>query len=190
MHKTQKGLVLSQSKGFTLLELLIVIAILAVLATVAVLVINPVEYLRQARDSQRINDLAAVKGALDLYVSSTSSPSLGACPATGRCTSAPTTGVNPFAGGVCAVAAGTAVDGTGWVDVNLASLSGGSPLPKLPIDPSNANGLFYGYACNSTTMLYELDTKLESTKYSGMATNVKDGGTNDNYYEVGSTLGL
>jgi prepilin-type N-terminal cleavage/methylation domain-containing protein len=185
----------TQQKGFTLLELLIVIAILAVLATVAVLVINPVEYLRQARDSQRINDLAAVKGALDLYTSATTSPDLGACPAgavAARCSFAG--GTSPFTSVTAACGAGTVgtgVDGNtaNWVDVNFASLSGGSPLPKLPVDPSNSATYFYAYACNETSMTYELDANLESVKFVGM--EASDGGNAAaGWYEVGTNLAL
>ena len=41
--------------GFTLVELLIVIAILAVLAVAVVLVINPVQLVKAARDSTRLS---------------------------------------------------------------------------------------------------------------------------------------
>lgn len=182
----------TQQKGFTLLELLIVIAILAVLATVAVLVINPVEYLRQARDSQRMNDLAAVKGALDLYSSATSSPSLGACPTVNtaaRCSFAG--GASPFASPnalACGANTGIGVTGaaTNWVDVNLASLAGGSPLPKLPADPTNNATYFYAYACNNTSSTYELDANFESVKFAGMETD--DGGSNTTFYEIGTAL--
>ena len=44
-------------RGFTLLELLIVIGILATLATVVVLIINPAERLARTRDAKRIVDL-------------------------------------------------------------------------------------------------------------------------------------
>ena len=66
------------SKGFTLLELIIVIGILAILGTVSVLVLNPAQLFAQARDTTRIQDLQTMNSALGLYVSSVSSPSLGA----------------------------------------------------------------------------------------------------------------
>ena len=177
----------TQQKGFTLLELLIVIAILAVLATIAVLVINPVEYLRQARDSQRINDLAAVKGALDLFASGTSTPFTAA----GCFDSVGTT--NPFTavGGTCTARTIVLTNGTGWVPANLDSMAGGSPLAKLPLDPLNAGANFYAmYATNTDSVTgapaYELDTVLESSKYAPM--ELSDGGQNNSYYEVGSKI--
>ena len=44
-------------KGFTLLELLIVIAIIAILSVVLVIVLNPAETLRKSRDAQRHDHL-------------------------------------------------------------------------------------------------------------------------------------
>lgn len=64
-------------EGFTLLELLIVIGILAILGAVVILVLNPAETLRETRDSQRISDLSTAKTAIGLYLTSTTSPSLG-----------------------------------------------------------------------------------------------------------------
>ncbi len=191
MNTTRKGLALSQSKGFTLLELLIVIAILAVLATIAVLVINPVEYLRQARDSQRINDLAAVKGALDLFSSGTTTPFMAA-----GCFDTQGT-VNPFTSMTltCTTRAAVTTDGNGWVPANLAVMAGGSPLPKLPIDPTNSGAYFYAiYATNTDavtgTPAYEMDAVLESAKYTTAPNNMmlNDGGSNTSYYEVGSKI--
>lgn len=189
MNKTQKG--------FTLLELLIVIAILAVLATVAVLVINPAEYLRQARDSQRIGDLAALKGATDLILTSaTSTNPLGSCPsgaAAARCTVSGAT--SPFLvtpTGICGSNVSRAVNGAAanWVDVNFAGLSGGSPLTTLPVDPVNTTTYYYGYACNNTSVTYEYDAKLESVKFkTDQDLDGNDGGNGGaDWYEVGNAL--
>ena len=65
-------------KGFTLLELLIVVGIIAILSVALILVLNPAETLKKSRDAQRISDLATMKTALGLYVTSTTTPYLGA----------------------------------------------------------------------------------------------------------------
>ena len=183
-------------KGFTLIELLVVIAILAILATVIVVIINPGELLKQARDTTRISDLAAINSAIALYLSDVTSPKLwnasDCSSAHSLCTAA---GTNPFAvGGTCTASGVTAVDGTGWVAVNLTSISSGSPLARLPIDPSNTTTYFYAYGCGTGNALsYELDAKMESTKYgttsgSEVMSNGKDGGNNANFYEIGNSL--
>ncbi len=64
------------SKGFTLLELIIVIGILAVLGAVSVLVLNPAQLFAQARDTTRVEDMAVMRNALALYSSTVSSPKL------------------------------------------------------------------------------------------------------------------
>lgn len=181
MNKTQKG--------FTLLELLIVIAILAVLATVAVLVINPVEYLRQARDSQRIGDLSAVKGALDLYLTTAGTPDLtvGVAGNAARCMVGI---ISPFTL-ACSTNATQVTDGTGWVLVNLGLISGGSPLAVLPKDPTNNATYFYAYAANEAANTYELDAKLESTKFAtDLDIDGNDGGSSATWYEIGNDPGL
>ncbi len=177
-------------KGFTLLELLIVIAILAVLATATVLVLNPGEYLRQARDTQRVTDLGSLHGALSLWVTSgVGTSSLGACPASGRCT---VTGVTAF-GSACTtpnVVTSTVATGTGWVDVVFSSIPGGSPLSKLPIDPvNNSTSTSYAYRCDNSALTYELDGVFESLKYKTTDDlDGKDGGNQADIYEVGTKV--
>ena len=176
-------------KGFTLVELLIVIAILAVLSAAVVIVLNPAELLAQARDSQRLNDMDTLRNAISIYLSQVSSPSLGtACQASATKGCCNVTGcTSPFTGnGVVVEDTGTGVDGTGWVSVNLAALTGGSPIPRLPIDPTNTSTYYYSYI--NSGLYFEIDCKLESTKFSGNLT--ADGGNSATFYEVGNDAGL
>lgn len=150
----------NSKKGFTLLELLIVIAIIAILATVVVLVLNPAETLRKTRDAQRISDLATIKTALGLYLSSETSPQLDGISGTAndKCLdgagtktifySVPVdseditdaayapTGFTSY-NQVLTTADNSKVDGNGWVPINVAGLVGGSPISNFPIDPTN-----------------------------------------------------
>lgn len=54
-------------RGFTLLELLIVVVIISILAIVVLFVLNPAETLRKTRDAQRFADLGTLKNAIALY---------------------------------------------------------------------------------------------------------------------------
>lgn len=190
-----------QKRGFTLVELLIVIAILAILATVALLVLNPVQLLKQARDSQRISDIGTLNSALSFYLSTASTSSIDLDGATSACSSlcyVNVSGTSSNCGGRHAGKTTTAdtdrtVDSTGWIPVNLNNSTGGSPLSRLPVDPVNDTTYFYSYVCDNTNYTYELDSDMESTRYANAGDNdveSKDGGSSNNYYEVGSDPGL
>lgn len=96
-------------------------------------------------------------------------------------------------------------DGTGWLPVNFDSLIGGSPISNLPIDPvnvisslsavsgaivgNNPPDYVYRYACNATSLTYEIDAILESETYTVTDNKMaKDGGNNSAYYEIGTNL--
>ncbi len=76
---------LNSKKGFTLLELLIVITILAVLSVAVIVIINPAETIKKARDTQRISDLSSIKTAIALYQSLVTTPYLGGAAANAVC---------------------------------------------------------------------------------------------------------
>ena len=65
------------NKGFTLIELLVVLAIVAILSVVVILTLNPAELLKQARDSNRVSDMATLKSAISLYLADVSTPVIG-----------------------------------------------------------------------------------------------------------------
>ncbi len=152
--------------GFTLLELLIVIAIIAILSIALVFLLNPAETLKKARDAQRISDLKTLKTALGVMLTATSTPSLDGTfgsTGTGICL---TTGAGAVRVGTIAYSSPTSptllslavgsdstgtfttatrsvgslagnIDGTGWIPVNLKALTGGSPISNFPTDPTN-----------------------------------------------------
>jgi len=182
-------------KGFTLLELLIVIGILAILSTTVVLVINPAQLLKKARDSQRISDLNTLKTAIAYYITETGSPAIG------------TVYTEKTYSDVDAVLCGdngvvtsttTVVDGTGWIPVDFDGMTGGSPIGSLPTDPNKTAagdnpGRYYVYLVgNATDLTFKLIANMESSYYSGPsgAGNVEanDGGTEALLYEVGTSM--
>lgn len=200
------------TKGFTLIELIIVIGIIALLATTVILVINPAKLFQEARDSQRIADFGQLNSALGLYLASASTPEMSVVGACGTnwwaSISALVAGSQPFATPAVAVASQTItaanmrkVDGNGWIAVNFGLISSGSPLPALPVDPKNndaaslaTTGLFYAYQCqDSPNLTYELNTRMESTRFANTGNDdveSTDGGTSADIYEVGNVSGL
>lgn len=181
------------SKGFTLLELIIVIGIIAVLAAISVLVLNPAQLFAQARDSQRTSDLASVNSAIALYLSTAATPTLGE---QARSTVNAACGLG--ATGTCTVNSVYTIGGSGWVGVVLSDTQGGSPLGVLPRDPSDTANYQYAYQGDNTNKTFELNARLESVKFRDKMTT--DGGNKndcpttfietDCYYEIGTDPSL
>ncbi|TSC92754.1 MAG: hypothetical protein CEN89_456 [Candidatus Berkelbacteria bacterium Licking1014_7] len=55
-------------KGFTLLEILLVLAIIAILAAVVIVAINPTKQLNTTRDAQRASDISTIASGIGLGI--------------------------------------------------------------------------------------------------------------------------
>jgi hypothetical protein len=185
-----------------------VIAVIAVLATVVILVLNPAELLKQSRDANRLSDMTTLTNAVSLYSTDQSSASMGSpntvyvsipdpAATTTAGTNCGTMGLPTLPSGYayhCAEAAALRnVDGTGWIPLNFRSISSGSPIGNLPVDPTNSSSsrLYYTYTTNGTQ--FELTMAPESQKYQLGGANdviVGDGAPLAATYAAGSNLTL
>ncbi|MCL4404342.1 type II secretion system GspH family protein [Patescibacteria group bacterium] len=188
----------NSSNGFTLIEILVVIALLAVLATAVVLVLNPAELLKEGRDSTRLSDLASLNTALALFQVDQYDQNMGTASTT--YISIPDTSPTCSDLGLPALSIGwsyhcvpaassSAVNGTGWVPVNFNLISSGAPLPRLPVDPINSTstGEYYTYTPGGS---FELTALMESTKYRSQVNANPSLLSYPNVVAIGSDLNL
>src|SRR5512146_2617748 len=74
------------AQGFTLVELLIVIALLGVIATIVIAAINPIEQANRAQDAGRKADASQMVSALDRYYTSQQTFPWVGCSGSSYCT--------------------------------------------------------------------------------------------------------
>jgi prepilin-type N-terminal cleavage/methylation domain-containing protein len=113
-------------KGFTIVELLIVIVVIAILAAISIVAYNGIQ--QRARDAERSQELSQLQKALEVYHADMGGyPKCGAVPAT--------TGPNTPP----ALSSGTA---TSCLTDELVP----SYLNAIPVDPTNTGSFVYRYA--------------------------------------------
>ena len=117
--------------GFTLLEILLVVAMIAILAGIVILAINPSKQLADTRNSQRRMDVNTILNAVYQYsVDKNTLP-----------TTIPTTTATEICqiGGTC----------TGLVDLSVLTVSS-TYIVSIPSDPSSSTVNSTGYKIQKT----------------------------------------
>lgn len=121
-------------EGFSLIEILVVVALIIILATITIVAINPAKNFRDTRNAQRSADVMQILNAVTQFTSEegNSLASLGtipACPATGP---------------------GTGVIGTGAGAINLSATLVDEYIVAIPKDPSGGTDADTGYTICQT----------------------------------------
>ncbi len=190
---------LSKNQAFTLVELIVVIGVISVLSAATLIYLNPVQYLKQSRDSVRSQDLTTLNNDINFgesqgivtYPNTTSTLYVSLVdPGSSSCADL---GLPALSGGwqyhcVTSTDSLDKTDGTGWLPINLSNIMGSFYLTNLPIDPINTTS-----SCEYTMFAYqdsqnwELATRFESDKFIA-SFPASDGGASDILYEKGKNI--
>ena len=135
-HKQAKGF----TAGFTLIEILLVVALIALLAGIVIIAVNPAKQLADGRNARRRADVSTILNAVYQYEIDNN----GQKPAV----------INQNAD--CSGTASNEICRTGGDCTNLTDLvnltTNQTYLPEIPVDPSlPASGNNTGYFINQTT---------------------------------------
>jgi prepilin-type N-terminal cleavage/methylation domain-containing protein len=127
----------SSRKGFTLIELMLVIAIIATLSISVFVALNPVKRFADARDSRRVTDVETILTAIHQYIVDNK----GALP-TGLTTNMAEVQLGTSASG-CTISTG------GCNSAAAACVNLNTPLAKyisaIPLDPTSGTAAKTGY---------------------------------------------
>jgi type IV pilus assembly protein PilA len=113
---------IAKNKGFTLIEILVVIGIIAVLATIVIIAINPARQFAQARNTQRTSNVETILNALGQNMADNKGVLTGC------------TGTIPVQALTSPPAAGAIIKSGGAVDLGPCLTP--TYVPSLPSDPS------------------------------------------------------
>lgn len=149
-----KSMLKNYKNGFTLIEILIVVAIIAILASVVLVGLGPTQ--EAGRDARRISDLSEAQNGLELYYN--------------KC------GFYPGALGntQCPAVTLGATGATAYTAVGAAIEAANIGVSTWPQDPSNVSPHVYSYGTNgngsTAATSYVLGAVLENTNNSVFTT--------------------
>lgn len=119
-------------RGFTLIEILLVVAAIAILSGIVILAVNPSKQLGEARNAQRRADVNTILNAVYQYAIDNN----GTIPAT----------ITETATDICATNAGCA----DLIDLSVIT-DYEKYLPSMPMDPTVGSGADTGYSIRKTS---------------------------------------
>lgn len=114
-------------KGFTLIEILVVVALIAILATVTIVAINPNKNFADTRNAERSSEVNAILSGVSQYIAENNTlASLGT------------------------IAACPAVTSIGTAGANLGTTLVPDFIPSIPTDPNGGTDTVTGYTVCTT----------------------------------------
>ncbi len=118
--------IIQNRKGFTLLEILLVVAAIAILAGIVIIAINPTKQLGETKNAQRRSDVSTIMNGVHQYAIDNSGilPSSITTTQTEVC----------ITGGTC----------TGLIDLSVLT-DNEKYITSIPLDPTGAAGNGAGY---------------------------------------------
>jgi len=181
-------------KGFTIIEILIVLVLVSVLATILFFTFNTIDIIKRSRDGKRLNDIQALNSAIQLLLNQNPEINLGidnviylSLPdSNSNCSSYPNLPpiFSPFSYRCSPTSTFRKTDGSGWLPLNFSSSL--FSFSSLPIDPLNNSDYFYAYLKRGNK--YKLTARMESEAFGYQMIN--DGGIEPLLYELGNDLNL
>ncbi len=188
-------------KGFTLMELLLVIAVLGILVVVLLITINPLEAQKKTRDTKRLADIKTLQVLIVQYIDdgraipATGIGSATGISSTGNAGNVATAGSITAQNNQPACPSGTAT----WLGIDVCKYGN-----TVPLDPNNNVSRTFVTDASATPPTtanvvaryraiisgsnYEIGVMMESTSNANKITS--EGGDDNDFVEVGTDLTL